>query len=364
MNIAIIDAEIIGKKKHRFPNLVCMKLSAYYKNIGCNVILKLDYEDLSEFDKVCICKVFTDTNVPKNILELPNVEYGGTGFFYDKAIPLPCEIEHIMPDYHLYDDWVSTRITNGDKEKDFTYYTDYSIGFMTRGCIRQCSFCVNKNYKQCNLHSPLDEFLDKSRKYICLLDDNVLSCKDWLQTFKELQKSNKRFQFKQGMDERLLTDQKCDILFNKSKWIGDYIFAFDNIKDAPIIEEKLKLIRKHTTKVPKFYVFCGFNHDDMENYTDEFWEQDIKDLFKRIEILMKYKCLPYIMRYKDYELSPYRGIYINLSRWCNQPSFFKKKSFREFCLANGENSKCYKEFEKYEDQHPEVAKQYFDLKYQ
>ena len=34
MNIAIIDADLIGRAKHRFPNLACMKLSAYYKAQG------------------------------------------------------------------------------------------------------------------------------------------------------------------------------------------------------------------------------------------------------------------------------------------------------------------------------------------
>jgi hypothetical protein len=156
--------------------------------------------------------------------------------------------------------------------------------------------------------------------------------------------------------------KKCDILFNKSKWIGDYIFAFDNLKDAPIIEEKLKLIRKHTNKVPKFYTFCGFNHADPDNYNNEFWMDDIFDVFKRIEILMKYRCLPYIMRYKDYELSPYRGMYINLARWCNQPSFFKKKSFREFCEANGLESSCYRYMVEFENRCPEINR-YFNMKY-
>ena len=41
---------------------------------------------------------------------------------------------------------------------------------------------------------------------------------------------------------------------------------------------------------------------------------------------MKYGCLPYVMRYKDFENSPYRGTYINLASWCNQPHQFKKKS--------------------------------------
>ena len=34
MKIAIIDADLIGRKNHRFPNLVCMKLSGYYKEMG------------------------------------------------------------------------------------------------------------------------------------------------------------------------------------------------------------------------------------------------------------------------------------------------------------------------------------------
>lgn len=34
VNVAIIDADLIGRKNHRFPNLVCMKLSGYYKEMG------------------------------------------------------------------------------------------------------------------------------------------------------------------------------------------------------------------------------------------------------------------------------------------------------------------------------------------
>ena len=31
MKVAIIDADLIGRKKHRFPNLVSEKISAYWK---------------------------------------------------------------------------------------------------------------------------------------------------------------------------------------------------------------------------------------------------------------------------------------------------------------------------------------------
>jgi len=87
MKIAIIDADLIGRNKHRFPNLVCMKLSSYYKSLGNDVELKLDYKNLALYDKVFLSKVFTDTPVDGKILEMSNVEYGGTGFFYDKAPP-------------------------------------------------------------------------------------------------------------------------------------------------------------------------------------------------------------------------------------------------------------------------------------
>lgn len=332
MNVAIIDADLIGRKRHRFPNLVCMKISGYHKECGDNVILKTDYWSLDNYDKVYISKVFTDTEVPEIVFDIPTVQIGGTGFFYDKAPKLSKEIEHHKPDYRLYDKWVDEQIINNKKKpREFVYYKDYSIGFLTRGCFRKCEFCVNKNYNHVYQHSPLLEFYDATKPKICLLDDNFLGYPNWKELLKDLQETNKPFQFKQGLDERLLTDEKCELLFS-SKYDGDYIFAFDNIEDMPIIEEKLKLIRKYTKKVPKFYCLCGFDRNN--KYDIEFWKQDIIDLFKRIELLMKYQCLPYIMRYVRYNDSPYRGMYINIARWCNQPQFFKKKSLREFAIAN------------------------------
>lgn len=383
MNIGIIDADLMGNKKHRFPNLASMKISSYYKSLGNTVQLVLSYDDITNYDKVFISKVFTETVIPENVLTLPNVTYGGTGFFYDKAEPLPDEIEHCMPDYHLYDEWMTLVIENGVKESELKYYKDYSIGFTTRGCIRGCSFCVNQHYKQCVIHSPLSEFLDESRKYICLLDDNILACKDWKTIFNELNATGKRFQFKQGMDERLLTDEKCEVIFN-SNWHGEYIFAFDNIKDKDIIEKKLALIKKHTHVIPKFYTFCAYNHNNIGAYDEEFWVQDITDLFERIRILISYGCLPYVMRYKDYELSPYNRIYIYAAAWCNQPSFFKSMTFTEYCKVKGMSKGCFKKYgmdfdaylkdggakgapwrscEAFAEKYPEIANKYFHMKW-
>lgn len=320
--IGVIDADLIGRKNHRFPNLALMKISSFFGGAE----LLTSYENLELYDKIYISKVFTDTPFPEEVAKRANVVVGGTGFYFDKAPDLPFEIEHSMPDYHLYDKWLKGKpMTTAYKE-----YRDYSIGFMTRGCFRRCGFCVNKKYNRVQAHSPLLEFLDETRPKICLLDDNILGFKGWEKVWDELDEAGKPFKFKQGLDERLLTDEKCSRIFN-SRYDGYYTFAFDNVADYELIHKKLEMIRKHTRRRNiTFYVLCGYEGTDLE---------DITATFKRIELLMEYGCLPYIMRYqsrdaKPYEASEFRDVYITLARWCNQPSMFKKNSFVEFCELN------------------------------
>ena len=113
MNIGIIDADLIGTKKHRFPNLASMKISSYNKNLGNDVKLITTWdEDFSQYDDIYLSKVFTATEVPQNVIELPNIHCGGTGFFYDK--------EHCMPDYHLYNEWIST-IVEREREESIAF---------------------------------------------------------------------------------------------------------------------------------------------------------------------------------------------------------------------------------------------------
>lgn len=379
LKIGIIDADLIGRKKHRFPNLACEKISGYWKGKGAEVHLLLDYLLPNDFDHIYISKVFTDTEVPPLPSDDKRIHTGGTGFFFDKAPNLPYEIEHHMPDYHLYDDWIAGEVSRAEAEavKDgkkfnktafmvqFKEYTDYSIGFITRGCFRKCKFCVNQKYDRVFAHSTLAEFYDPDRKKICLLDDNFFGYAKWKPALQELIDTGRSFKFKQGLDERLLTDEKCRMLFN-SNYDGDLTFAFDNVSDYELIQSKLKLIRKHApTKSIKFYVLVGFEGTDAT---------DIANAFRRIELLMQYKCLPYIMRYQDKNRTPwkdskYKGMYVSMARWGNQPSIFKKMSFRQFCEANQALFKgsglCApkRAMTLFEKDNPEIAKQYFDLRF-
>lgn len=387
MKIGIIDADLIGRYKHRFPNLACEKISAYWKAKGAEVKLLLNYDCLLDrsYKKIYISKVFTDTPCPdylynENWLKNhPRILIGGTGFHFDKAQPLPDEIEHYMPDYHLYDEWISITIEKAKKEYEknnkefdekkykiqFKEYLEYSIGFLTRGCFRKCGFCVNQKYNHVFKHSPLNEFYDPSRKKICLLDDNFLGCPKWKEMLEELILTGRQFKFKQGLDERILTDEKCQMLFN-SKYDGDFTFAFDKISDYDIIHEKLKLISKYKQKKSvKFYVLVGYDSVDAK---------DIKNAFIRIDLLLRYGCLPYIMRFQNkndtpWKQSKYRSLYVAIARWCNQPSIIKKMSFRQFCEANQKYKKdktticsTLKSMQEFESDFPDIAKKYFDVR--
>ncbi len=115
------------------------------------------------------------------------------------------------------------------------------------------------------------------------------------------------------------------------------------------------------TKSTKLYVLCAYDSQD---------EKDIENTFERIKILIEYQCLPYIMRYNAYLDSKYKSLYTSISRWCNQPRIFKKMSFREFCVAHqglrkDQSTICttYKAMLDFENEYPEIAKKYFDLKY-
>ena len=59
MKIGIIDADLLGRSRHRFPNLVCEKISGYWKERGAEVHLLMDYSWADDFDHIYISKVFT-----------------------------------------------------------------------------------------------------------------------------------------------------------------------------------------------------------------------------------------------------------------------------------------------------------------
>ena len=407
LQIGIIDADLLDHGT-RHPNLTLLKVSAFCKDYGHHVRLITDYDELltngnpiisdCDYDILVLSKVFKFTKIPtfiSSLIQLHLIYYGGTGFFEVNGPNLSEEVEHHMPDYTLYYEYIE-KVTGGDekqKQRNWDDYLSYSIGFTTRGCIRHCGFCVNRLLNRVVEWSPVSEFLDESRKNIYLWDDNIMAAppKVFAKVMEDLKRTGKPFQFRQGMDIRLMTEQKAKLL-NEVKYHGDYICAFDHYRmDDPNerrqVEQTikgLKIWRTFCRKSTKLYVIVAYDSQD---------EKDIEGTFFRIKILMEHGCLPYIMRFEEYNNSRFKSLYTQLARWCNQPSFYKKMSFRQYCVRNEEyhqgiqeltpkgryNNKlvipqgypskekycsCYQAMVDFEAEFPEIAKNYFDLRFE
>ena len=407
LRVGIIDADLLDHGT-RHPNLALLKISAFCKEYGHNVRLISNYDELMEngnpiitdcdYDVLVMSRVFKFTKIPGFInLMIKNhlIFYGGTGFFEVNGPNLPDEVEHHAPDYTLYNEYIE-KATGGDekqKKRNWDDYLSYSIGFTTRGCIRHYGFCVNRLLNRVVEWSPVSEFLDDSRKNIYLWDDNIMAAppKVFAKVMEDLKRTGKPFQFRQGMDIRLMTEQKAKLL-NEVKYHGDYIFAFDHYRmDDPNEKRQveqtikgLKIWRSYCHKSTKLYVLVAYDSQD---------EADIEGTFFRIKILMEHGCLPYIMRFEEYNNSRFKSLYTQLARWCNQPGFYKKMSFRQYCVRNEEYhqgiqditpkgkynkklkipkgyprkekySSCYQTMLDFEAEFPEITKKYFDLRFE
>lgn len=385
----IVDADLLDNGT-RHPNLVLMKLAGYFRDHDIPYrFLTGGENDSILVDFVYVSKVFTFTKEPEFLenIEQHKVFRGGTGYYAeeedfdlfnrlreedmtrlenDPLLP-GFSLSHQMPDYSLYDAFVKAEIDKGKKAMHYKDYKEASIGFLTRGCIRKCPFCVNKNVDRVSNYSRLSDFVSADRHIIYLWDDNFLASPNWKSLLLELQAAKKPFQFRQGLDIRLMTEEKAELL-SKSMYHGDFIFAFDQIEDKSLIEKKLAIWKNYTKKTTKLYLFCGYRVSD-----DASVLADIIELFKRIEVLMKFGCLGYVMRHKDHLNHPLSNIYTQIARWCNQPQFYKKMSFKEFIDRNQywtkTDAKCkslrtYEAFlSQFEDNKNELE-HYFNIKYE
>lgn len=394
IKIGLVDADLLCNGT-RHPNLVLMKLAGYFRDNGfvrdgtdeedsyVLITNESNFDELLKYELFYVSCVFTFTidDPPPVLAKLlsdkklsKRVRLGGTGTyanlsveqgfsekreedmhrlekdpflnkFRNKAGNFGIDMRTQMPDYHLYDDYISVMENVKSSDKYYKDYKEYSIGFLTRGCFRRCPFCVNKLERKAMPYSKLSDFLDNEidektgklkRPYIYLWDDNFLASPYWEQLLDELIATKRPFQFRQGLDERLLAQHKRgEEMARKlasANYHGDFIFAFDNWFDRKLIEKALKIWKYYCPKKEtKFYLFCGFRQSE-KDYKG--FQLDIAEIFMRICVLMRYGCLPYIMRHEDYKKAPISNIYVQIARWCNQPGFFRNMSFWDFCYKN------------------------------
>jgi len=306
VKVSLIDFDNTG-----FPNLALMKISANEKQCGNEVKF---YEPL--FDKpdlVYMSKVFKFNKF--SIPNVPGVQIyaGGTGFDWGQLQDemnsdhspdrisigtrnkLTDEQEHICPDYSLYG-------------------INYSIGFITRGCIRKCEFCIVPSKEGAiRFNAPIEEF--QRHKKVVLLDNNILACEEGIDELYKISKTDTKIDVNQGLDFRLVDDSIAELLA-KLKWIRYVRASCDS--DAVFERVKKSVEALKSKGIKPYRIFC---------YTLVKGENDVQ----RILELDKLGIQVFAMGYMNFKTGKKSQIIKDICRWCNRKEIFKsEKNFTKY----------------------------------
>jgi len=275
MKILLIDID------STITNLALKKIEKYHKDKGDNVLWdKPEMKDM--VDKIYVSCIF-DYDKDKCKEWEGFGEIGGSGYSLKKV--LPREIESVKPRINL--------------------------GFITRGCIRKCPWCiVPKKEGYIRIVGDLLDLWDGKSKDIKILDNNILALPKHFELIcKQARKNKIRVDFNQGLDHRLLTQE----IVNSMKSIShiEYRLAFDHPAYLSSVNRAITLLQKNKINRCMWYVLVGFNTTFQED-------------LQRVQYLRSRNQNGYIMRYKK------ERIYIPLAKWVNQPWIFRGMTWKQF----------------------------------
>jgi hypothetical protein len=285
IKIALYDIDRTG-----FPNLALMKISAWHKSKGDEVEM---FQPLSsKYDKLYASKVFT--YLPDWYTPTKRTELGGTG--YGLFNTLPDEIEHMCPDYGLYG------------------ITDVSYGFLTRGCIRNCPWCiVPRKEGRIRPHAEIEEFLRHNS--VILMDNNVLAHEHGIKQIEKIAKMGIKVDFNQGLDSRLIDDSIASLLA-KVKWLKPVRLACDTYESIQSLEKAVKILRWHNVRPLKYFVYVLVT-------------EDIQGALERIKVIKGLYLDPFAQPLRNGKEPTQKQK--DFARWVNHKAIFNSVSYDQYC---------------------------------
>lgn len=282
-NIILVEPDYYTQ----FPSLPLLKMASYHKDHGNNVyfvkgnIMTLPYDATT----VNITSLYTFESKPvldsvhfyKNLFKnakinlggimpalLPDLKIDGVNIYRGNIDIL----EDIMPDYSLVPD------------------NKTSIIYASRGCVRKCEFCgtrmINPQFK---FQTSIKKYIMPQHETITLFDNNFLAHPKFEEITMELIDAKKPVDITQGLDARLLTKEKAEMLALLK--ITPVIFAFDSLGIKEEFIKAIELAQKYEVGKKTYivaYMLYGF-------------KDQVEDLIERIQICLDLNVRIYLMRY-------------------------------------------------------------------
>lgn len=326
----------------KLPNLALMKISSFYKAAGEHV----EFVQIGRsYEKIYASCLFTWNR--NKCIELLNTYgdrliLGGTGWDFIEIggklaevshNVLPDEIERSNPDYDLYTvDMVYSKACKGgiatkeSKYKKAKTIVDMGVGFTSRGCIRNCGFCIVPK-KEGALHkvAEIKDIINPKSNIITLYNSNLTSQDDCIDTLHEIRDRKLKVDLSQGIDVRLITDEKAKAL-SEVNHLRSLHYAWDLMEYEKQVTDGIKLLLQHVKAWRHMcFVLTGFNTT---------FEEDMYRVIKLQELGIK----PYIMKYNnrkdDIRLNHFagwvNGRYHTCVKWEEYTPWLKAQKQRAF----------------------------------
>jgi radical SAM superfamily enzyme YgiQ (UPF0313 family) len=286
MKTGLIDVD-----GHNFPNLALMKLAGYHKQNG-DIVEWVNH--LERYDKVYQSKVFTFTPDVSTFVRAEEIIKGGTG--YKMYNELFCD--DTEPDYSIYPQF------------------EHAYGFLTRGCVRNCSWCIVPK-KEGGVRAYRDiETVLQGRETAILMDNNVLASEHGLRQLEKIIDLGCKVDFNQGLDAHLVTNDIAQLL-SKIRWIRFIRFACDTTSAVEPLLKAIEKLNRYGVKNYRIFIYLLV--------------KDVADANERCEVLKKLGVNPFAQTYRDYDknILPTRE-QKRFAWYVNQKAVFKSTEWEDY----------------------------------